>query len=328
MSQKVIAVVGATGNQGSGVVRALLESTDFSVRAISTNLTSPHAQALLEQHPEAVSSGRLILVEGNLADRASMEAAFEGAYGLFAAFALMIPEAKEGEQPAEVTMGKSLVDTAKAAGIEHFVYSSLPNIKEASGGRFSNVVHMDAKSVVERYAMEKLKGTTAVLPGSFYSNLKTPLYCARDEDGTAIFRICLKPSSTLDWVDDRYDVGVFTAAIFNKGPSTTAGKRYPIMTEPTSIAELAEEHHRITGEKTKFDPLPRAQALEMVANFMGTEFVHEMREMFEWIDDKPAGKTCCGTMEKKDDTSFKDLGVKASTLQQFMERTGWRVAAH
>ncbi|GAA5868375.1 hypothetical protein JCM1840_005660 [Sporobolomyces johnsonii] len=328
MSSKVIAVVGATGNQGSGVVRALLESTDFSVRAISTNPASAHAQALVTQHPKAAQSGMLTLVQGNLADQASMEKALKGAYGLFAAFPLMSSEVKEGEEPAEVAMGKNLVNAAKAAGIEHFVYSSLPNITEASKGRFSNVVHFDAKSAVERYAMEKLKGTTAVLPGSFYSNLNTPLYCAREDDGTAVFRICRKPTTSLGWVDDRYDVGVFTAAIFNKGPSATAGKRYPVTTEPISMAELVEEYHRISGEKTKFAPLPKEKTLEIVAEFMGKGLVQDLGEMFEWIDNMPAGKICCGTMEKKDDRSYEDLGVKASTLQQFMERTGWRVGAH
>ncbi|GAA5955912.1 hypothetical protein JCM21900_003870 [Sporobolomyces salmonicolor] len=327
MSHKVIAVVGATGNQGSGVVRALLETTDFSVRAISTNPASAHAQALLRRHPKAVQSGRLTLVQGDLADQASMEKALEGAYGLFAAFALMSSEAKEGEEPVEVTLGKSLVDAAKAVGIEHFVYSSLPNIREASKGRFLNVAHFDSKSIVERYAMEKLKGTTAVLPGSFYSNLDTPLYCVREEDGTAVFRGCFEPSTALVWVDDRYDVGNFTAAIFNKGLSTTAGKRYPVTTEPISMAGLAEEYHRVSGEKTKFAPLPRDKALDMVAQFMGKGLVQDLGAMFEWLDNMPADKICCGTMEKKDDTSYEDLGVKASTLQQFMERTGWRVGA-
>ncbi|GAA5917812.1 hypothetical protein JCM5296_000854 [Sporobolomyces johnsonii] len=117
-------------------------------------------------------------------------------------------------------------------------------------------------------------------------------------------------------------------AIFNKGPSTTAGKRYPVMTEPVSMAELVEEYHRVSGEKTKFAPLPKEKTLEMVAQFMGKEFVREMQEMFEWMDDMPANKTCYGTMEKKDDTSYEDLGVKVSTLQQFMERTGWRIGAN
>lgn len=115
MSQKVIVIVGATGNQGSGVVEALLsESTQFKIRAITTNAQSARAKILLDRYSEATKQGRFELVEANLNDKASLEKALDGSYGLFASFG---PGAtpKSGEEGEEVKQGKNLVDAAKVS---------------------------------------------------------------------------------------------------------------------------------------------------------------------------------------------------------------------
>ncbi len=74
---KVIAVTGATGAQGGGLVKAILDDADggFAVRAITRNAQSDRALALAEQGAE--------VVQADLDDVESLERAFSGAYGAY-----------------------------------------------------------------------------------------------------------------------------------------------------------------------------------------------------------------------------------------------------
>ena len=83
MQTQEIAVLGATGNQGSGVVRALLEKTSpaFTVRALTRDVSSAGASKLREKYGE---TGRLTFAAADAYDKDSLVKAFEGAYGVFA----------------------------------------------------------------------------------------------------------------------------------------------------------------------------------------------------------------------------------------------------
>ena len=76
-SKKVIAVVGATGAQGGGLVRAIAADPEggFSARAITRNANSDKARELAELGAE--------VVEADVDDVASLERAFAGAYGAY-----------------------------------------------------------------------------------------------------------------------------------------------------------------------------------------------------------------------------------------------------
>lgn len=111
---RIISVVGATGHQGGGVVDLLLQSTNYHVRALSSNPSSDRAKTLLSRHAKYVDDGRFKLVEGNLNDRTSLENAIKGSYGLFASFSPSIVDEPIEKNP-EVTQGKNLVDAAKVS---------------------------------------------------------------------------------------------------------------------------------------------------------------------------------------------------------------------
>jgi uncharacterized protein YbjT (DUF2867 family) len=122
MSQKLVVVLGATGTQGSSVVRSLLSHDGFAIRAMTRDPSSPSAQALKAQGVDVVG--------GTLTDPASLRRAFEGAYAVFG----VTPTFPEED---EERMGRNLVDACKAAGVELLVWSSLPGVSELSGGKFS-----------------------------------------------------------------------------------------------------------------------------------------------------------------------------------------------
>ncbi|BGP09256.1 hypothetical protein JCM10049v2_005118 [Rhodotorula toruloides] len=305
---RTVAVVGATGHQGSGVVAALLSSTSFSVRALSTDPSGSKAASLLAQHDKYVKDGRLEIVQADLNDKGSLEKALKGAYGLFAAMTVA---------ENEIEQGKTLVDVAKAEGIEHFVYSSLPSIAKASGGKYTRVVPFENKAEIEQYAKEKLDNMTVLIPGAFYSNFELPLYARRGDDGIAIFNVVGSIDLQLGWVDDGHDVGTYAAAAFTKGPAVTAGKTYPIEAPCCTMDDIAAQDEAVIGEK----------ATQIDVAFVGfpKAMVPSFKYVFSYVNELEPDSICHGTMRPEEDKSFEDLGVKASSFKAFLERTGFRI---
>lgn len=75
--KKIIAVVGATGAQSGGLLRAIVNDpvSGFMVRALTRDVNSDKAKALAKLGAEVVGA--------NLDDVDSLARAFAGAYGVF-----------------------------------------------------------------------------------------------------------------------------------------------------------------------------------------------------------------------------------------------------
>ncbi|KAK1758794.1 hypothetical protein QBC47DRAFT_293289 [Echria macrotheca] len=178
---QVIVVLGATGHQGGGVVRALLKSKSWIVRAGTRKPGSSKAQKLLNE--EGTEDGRLELVVADVYDIETLRKAFVGAYGVFAITSESHPHKEivdEEEMQHEIEAGRNLVLAAKECNVQHFVFSSLPDMMQATSGQFSKLYHMNNKHTVEKIAREELPGrVTCLIPGFFYTNLQWPQYCRR-----------------------------------------------------------------------------------------------------------------------------------------------------
>lgn len=73
--------------------------------------------------------------------------------------------------PAEVQQGKNVTDACKAAGVQHLIFSSLIDAKEASKGSLAHVYHFDGKAEIERYTRSSGVPATFVLAGTFASEM-------------------------------------------------------------------------------------------------------------------------------------------------------------
>jgi uncharacterized protein YbjT (DUF2867 family) len=124
--ERLILVCGATGKQGGAVARSLLDR-GFRVRGLTRDPQKPDAQALVKQGAE--------VVQGDMEDRSDMGRALEGAYGVFS-----VQNFWETGYDREVQQGKTVADAAKAAGVEHFVYSSV-----GSAHRQTGIPHFESK---------------------------------------------------------------------------------------------------------------------------------------------------------------------------------------
>lgn len=103
----VVAVVGATGRQGSAVARHLLED-GWHVRALSRDPSSDASRALRERGAE--------LHRVDAEDVQSLRQAFDGAYGVF-----NVQNPMTSSLEAEVRQGRNVADAAAGAGVQHVV---------------------------------------------------------------------------------------------------------------------------------------------------------------------------------------------------------------
>src|SRR3989475_6524480 len=134
-NKKLIAVIGATGQQGGGVVRALQAGGgQFKVRALSRNPV---------KHRDLADE----VVEADLNRPDTLQPAFAGAHGVL----LVTSSWLEGTD--EFTQGTAAVRAAKAAGVKHFIWSTLPDVKAISGGKF-DVPHFTGKAKIDRIVKE------------------------------------------------------------------------------------------------------------------------------------------------------------------------------
>jgi uncharacterized protein YbjT (DUF2867 family) len=128
MENKTIAVIGAKGSQGKGVVNALVNEGAFNVRAVTRN-------------PDKYSGKANEAVYADLNDLRSLEGAFKDAHGVF-----VVTNFWEGAD--EIAQGKNAVEAAKATGVQHFIWSTLPDVEAISNGEF-DVPHFTNKSKVD-----------------------------------------------------------------------------------------------------------------------------------------------------------------------------------
>src|SRR5579864_7895363 len=133
-TKKLIAVVGATGQQGGAVVRALQANGQFKVRALTRNP---------DKHPQLADE----VVAADLNRPETLKAAFAGAHGVF-----VVTNAWEAGR-AESKQALAAVSAAKDAGVQHFIWSTLPNVETISGGTIA-VPHFTDKAEVERIVRE------------------------------------------------------------------------------------------------------------------------------------------------------------------------------
>ncbi|NJD33143.1 MAG: NmrA/HSCARG family protein [Gammaproteobacteria bacterium] len=169
-SKKVIAVVGATGAQGGGLVRSILADPDgpFAVRAVTRDVKSDAARALAAAGAEVVAA--------DIDDAAAVRRAFEGAHGAYCVtffWAHFSPD-------KELSEVRTMADAARAAGLQHVVWSTLEDTRRwirlddprmpTLMGRYK-VPHFDAKGEADQVWRDAGVPTTFLLTSFYWDNL-------------------------------------------------------------------------------------------------------------------------------------------------------------
>ena len=236
-NKKLIAVIGATGQQGGGVVRALQASGgQFKVRALSRNP---------DKHRDLADE----VVEADLNRPDTLQPAFAGAHGVF----LVTSSWLEGTD--EFTQGTAAVRAAKAAGVKHFIWSTLPDVKAISGGKF-DVPHFTGKAKVDRVVTEAgFANHTFVIAPFFYQNLAGTLAPQQQADGSMGWALPLDPSVRCIHMGDIRELGAIVAGAFAHPDQAGHGEYLPLIGDFMSFNEIVDVLNR-QGHNFSFTRVP------------------------------------------------------------------------
>ncbi|MFH1763656.1 MAG: NmrA/HSCARG family protein [Gemmatimonadota bacterium] len=251
--KKVIAVIGATGAQGGGLARAILEDSagPFSLRAITRNPASDKAKALAAMGAE--------VVEADLNDKASLELAFSGAHGAFCVTNFWETFSAEVEK----AQARNMAEAAKAAGVQHVVWSTLEDTRRwvpLDDDRIPTLMenykvpHFDGKGEADAIFKEVGVPTTNLLTSFYWDNLiHFGMGPQRGEDGTLAFNLPMGEKKLPAMAVE--DIGRSAYGIF-KGGSTYIGKTVGIAGEHLTGAQMASALSAALGEPVRYNAVP------------------------------------------------------------------------
>jgi uncharacterized protein YbjT (DUF2867 family) len=256
--RKLIAVIGATGQQGGSVVRALQAGGQFKVRAL-TRSPGKHRELAEE------------VVEADLDRPETLKAAFDGAYGVF----LVTNFWEEGAD--ELEQATAAVQAAKDAGVKHFVWSTLPDAEAISGGKF-HVHHFTGKARIDRIVKEAgFAYHTFVIAPFFYQNLVGILSPQKQEDGNLGWVLPLDPTVRCIHMGDIRELGAIVAGAFALPDQAGHGEYLPLVGDFMSFNEIIDTLNR-QGHEFSFKQIPK----EVFATFFpGAAEVADMLGYFE-----------------------------------------------
>ena len=257
MNKKTIAVIGATGLQGNGIVNALVNEGAFNIRAITRN-------------PEKYSGKAHEVVFGDLNNLQSLKDAFKNAYGVF-----VVTNFWEGAD--EIAQGKNAVDAAKEAGIEHFVWSTLPDVESISNGEFE-VPHFTNKAKVDELVRSAgFKYYTFVQPPFYFQNFIHLMAPQLKPDGSAGWTLPIDPAKKAFHMADINDLGKVVTGAFLQPEKVGNGAYLSLATELDSFNDVMKAYEA-NGKEYRFTQV----SYEVFSTFFeGAKEVAEMLRYFE-----------------------------------------------
>ncbi len=250
--KKIIAVVGATGAQGGGLVRAILSDrkSGYRVRALTRKPVSDKAKELEKMGAEVVKT--------DIDDVESLKKAFEGAHGAFCVtnFWEHFSPKKEYEQ------ARNMAQAAKHAGVKHVIWSTLEDTRRRVHLRDPRmptlmeeykVPHFDAKGEADELFRDLDVPTTFLLTSFYWENLISfGMGPMKGPDGKLVF--------TLPMADRKLpgiaveDIGKCAYSIFRRG-NEFLGKTVGIAGEHLTGEEMAAALTRAVGQEVRYNAI-------------------------------------------------------------------------
>jgi uncharacterized protein YbjT (DUF2867 family) len=235
-SKRLIAVIGASGQQGGAVVRSLQAGGQFKVRALSRNP---------DKHRELGDE----VVKADLDRPETLKAAFAGAHGVF----LVTSFWDAGTD--EIKQATAAVRAAKDAGVKHFIWSTLPDVEAISSGKF-HVPHFTGKARVDRIVAEAgFANHTFVIAPFFYQNLTGAAAPQKQADGSLGWALPLDPAARGIHMGDIRELGNIVAGAFAHPDQAGNGEYLPLVGDFVSFNDIVDTLNR-QGHKLSFRQIP------------------------------------------------------------------------
>jgi len=275
--RKIIAVVGATGAQGGGLVRAILADPDggFAARAITRDVESDKARELAKLGADVVTA--------DVDDEESLARALQGAYGAYFVtfyWAHMSPEREKAE-------ARNMAKAAKAAGIRHAIWSTLEDTRRfipLSDPRMPTLMghykvpHLDAKGESDKVFTELGVPTTFLLTSFYWENL---IYFGmgpkKGADGKLTFTLPMGDRRMSGMAAE--DIGRCAYGIFRKG-SACIGKTVGIAGGHLTGEQMAAALSKALGAEVRYNAI--APEVYRGLGFPGAD---DLGNMFQFYHD-------------------------------------------
>jgi uncharacterized protein YbjT (DUF2867 family) len=248
--KKIIAVVGATGAQGGGLVRAILSDKGgpFAARAITRDVNSDKAKELARLGAEVVVA--------DVDDVESLKRAFKGAYGAYCVTFFWAHLSAEKEK----ANARAMAEAAKFAGIQHAIWSTFEDTRKSIPlsdtrmptlqGKYK-VAHFDGKAEADHYFTDLGVPTTFLLTSFYWENL---IYFGagpkRGPDGTLAITLPMGDKKLASIASE--DIGKCAYGIFKRGREFI-GKTVGVAGEHLTGAQIAAALTRALGQEVRYN---------------------------------------------------------------------------
>jgi len=303
----IIAVVGATGAQGGGLVSAILNDAGgrYAVRAITRDVHSEKARQLAAQGAEVVAA--------DVDDQASLERAFEGAYGAYCVtfyWAHFSPE-------KELAQAAAMAAAAKKAGVEHVIWSTLEDTRQwvpldddrmpTLMGKYK-VPHYDAKGEANRFFTDLDLPVTFLLTSFYWDNfIYFGMGPKRGVDGVLAITLPIGDKKLPGIASE--DIGKCAYGVFNRGDEFI-GKTVGIAGGHLTGAQMAASLTRALGQEVRYHDVP--PEVYRAFGFPGAE---DLGNMFQFKRDFES--YYCGA---RDPALARELNPSLLTFDAWLEK--------
>ena len=303
--KKLIAVVGATGAQGGGLVRAILNDKNgsFTVRAITRKVDSDKAKALADAGAEVVAA--------DLDDLKSLKQAFQGAHGAFC-----VTNFWEHLKPEkEISQARNMAEAAKDAGVKHVIWSTLEDTRKSiplSDDRMPTLMgkykvpHFDGKGEADDI-FTKLGVPTTFLVTSFYweNFIYFGMGPKKGADGKLAITLPMGNKKLASIAAE--DIGKTAYAIFEKGEEMI-GKTVGIAGGHLTGAQMAKSLSKALGQQVNYNAVPPA-------TFRGFGFpgAEDLGNMFQFNSEFE--QDCC---DARNISETKSLNPELQTFDRWL----------
>ncbi|KAK4104398.1 NmrA-domain-containing protein [Parathielavia hyrcaniae] len=252
---------------GGSVIRAVLADSElsnkFQIRAVTRDVSSSLAQALSKQGVKVVTA--------DMSSPASLSKVLEGTHTLFL---VTLPDFVTGAAPGtEFEHGKNVADAAKAAGVQHLVFSSLINVTEASNGRLPHVAHFDRKAEVEKYIRSLGTPATFIQPGYYMTNFTNLQLLRKGEDGSYTLAGPTSPTKAQMPLFPDSDTGKYFVAVA-KNRSKVLGQQIRAAADYYTPTRVMQEFREVTGKEGQYVQLDQ----EVYKSFLPPPISQEILE--------------------------------------------------
>ena len=274
-SKKIIVVFGATGAQGGGVARAILNdpNSEFAVRAVTRDPNSDKAKELAKMGAEVVA--------GEIDDMQSLKRVLSGAYGAYFVTFFWAHFSPEKEK----TEAKNMAQAAKEAGLKHVIWSTLEDTRKyvpLDDNRMPTLMekykvpHLDAKGESDQYFIDAGVPVTFLVTSFYWENM---IYFGmgpkRGADGKLAITFPMGNKKLSGIAAE--DIGKCAYGIFKRGHELI-GKRVGIAGEQIACNEMAQVLTKTLGKEVSYNEITPEQYRNL--GFPGADDLGNMFQFF------------------------------------------------